>query len=175
MNWWCWSERNLIIDSSHWSKFLCSFFLLLGGETARFTRLHRPRRCMQPKRRVRKRPSKPSETLRVWRRKSCHLESTRPGVCQPNPTRWWTLWCFSGVFRKKTYNYNKYIRCIPLRERWYLRCSHASALSLRFEKGRCKSFESCGSAKNHQCLGTILATNGTYQAFSPTWTHLNHW
>ena len=174
MNWWRWRERNLIIDSSHWSKFLVFFFFRSGNRHV--LRIYTVRRCMQPKRRVRKRPSKPSETLRVWRRKSCHLESTRPGVCQPNPTRWWTLWWFRGVFRKRTYIYNKYIRCIPLREGWYLRCSHASALSLRFEKGRCKSFEACRSAKNHQCLGTILATtNGTYQALCPIWTHLDHW
>ena len=80
---------------------------------------------------------------------------------QVNPTGWWTLWCFRGVFRK-TYalilfviRCNKYIRCIPLRERWYLRCSHR-ALSHRFEKGKCKSFETYRSTTILKLLSDTL-------------------
>ena len=156
MNWWRWRERNLIIDSSHWSKFL-GFFLWGGGKLARFTCLHSPRQCMQLKRRVRKRPSKPSETLRVWRRKSCHLESTRPGVCQPNQV---VNPMFQGCVSKKnpilSYIYNKVYWMHPFKRRWYLRCSHASASGHRIEKGRCKSFEAYRSTNILKLLSDTL-------------------
>lgn len=174
MSWWRWRERNLIIDSSHWSKFLVFFSPSGGGgESARFTCLHRQAVYAAE-------TESEEEAFQAIRDfKSLKKKVLPLGV---NPTRCLSTQpggepYVSGVcFEKKPYISSTYIRCIQLRERWYLRYSHASALSHHFEKRRCKSFEAYRSTKNHQCLATNLATtNGTYQALCPTWTHLNHW
>ncbi len=91
---------------------------------------------MQPKRRVRKRPSKPSETLRVWRRKSCHLDDESI----ESTLRWFhDVLC---VLKIITYYFKyDYTRCNPLKRKMLFEMFHASALSHRFEKGRCKSIE----------------------------------
>lgn len=174
MNWWRWRERTLIIDSSHWSKFLVFFFSFWGGGEIGTFYVFTP--CQAVYAAETESEEEAFQAIRDF--KSLKKKVLPLGV---NPTR-----CLSTrpggepyvsevCFKKNTYIYNKYIRCIPLRERWYLRCSHR-ALSRGFEKGRCKSFEAYRSTKNHQCLATNLATtNGTYQALCPTWTHLNHW